>query len=225
MAGLYWMIPDIAALMLLAGMVNACARRGLLDILARFFVSIIGSIAAWVFSAPIANFLYTYIVRDALRAAVTRQVEGQIEEGVITAANWMSGLPNWLGRLIVPGYSPNVGVVDLDAAIGTLIDATVAQPALLLLRVFAFMFVFFVIRIVGGQLVWVFSGIGRWPLISPVNTLLGGVMGVVWAGLLLYLIAILAWAYILLTLGGNALINTQTLGGGYLFSFFFRLAG
>lgn len=228
MQAFIWMIADLAALAILIAAVGASAQRGFLDCVAGFITSVVAAVAAWLVSLPLANFLYTYIVRDAIRAAVTRQVEGQIEEGVITAGNWMLGLPGWFGRMLAPqsqAIAPAQDADNVNRAVEVLVDVAIAQPVTLLLRILLFLLLFLIIWRVGKRLAQLLDVFGRLPLIGSVNTLLGGILGVCWGAIILYLLALLSWAFIYLTGGGNAVLNTNTLGDGYLFSFFFRLAG
>jgi len=84
---------------------------------------------------------------------------------------------------------------------------------------------FIVLWLISRWVVSAFRAVNRIPLIGPVNSALGGLLGVGWAALILWMLAVLGSFYITISGGGNDFINADSLGGGYLFSFFFRMIG
>jgi len=222
-----WLIWDIAALAILVTAVALCARRGLLRTLLGLAAGIASAIGASLLSAPLAAFLYERVVRDIIHMAITRRVSAQIEQEIIGAGNWLSGVPGWAARLISP--EARVGgpqtAADILPAVEALIDAALAQPVLMILRTLCFFLLFWVLLAVGRKIIWAARAVDGIPLIGSTNILLGGLLGVGWTALILYLMGLAALLYITMSGGGNAVVNEQALSQGYLFGFFHRLTG
>ena len=222
-----WIVWDIAALAILVAAVTICARRGLLRTLLGLVAGIASAIGASLLSAPLAVFLYDRVVRDIIHMAITRRISGQIEQEIIGAGNWLSGIPGWAARLISPEASVSgpATTADILPAIEALIDAALAQPVIMILRTLCFFLLFWILLAVGRKIIWAARVVDNIPLIGSTNILLGGLLGVGWTAIILYLLGLAALLYITMSGGGNAIVNEQAMSQGYLFGFFHRLTG
>ena len=222
-----WLIWDIVALFILVTAVGKCAGMGFLRTVAGFVTNIASAIGAWMLSRPLAAFLYNILVRDIIQLTIIRRVTDQLEEGLVNAADWMSALPGWMTRMVLPGTETGNVPVTADSvipAVEAFVHAALEQPVLMILRGVFFFLLFALFSAIARRFLWLLGGVNRLPLVGWVNSLLGGVLGAGWGVIILYLISTVAWIYIILSGGGAAFVNEAILSRGYLFSFFFRLA-
>lgn len=221
-----WIVWDLLALLIISLLVWNCARRGFLSKIVGFVGAIVSAVGAAWLSAPAAVWLYDSIVRDAIRAVLSRQVATSLEEGLSSAGGLLAAVPGWASRMAEGTDLPMPeGTEQITAAVEGLIDAALAQPVLLLLRGLCFFALFALFSLLIRYLARMFGGINSLPLIGSVNTALGGVLGVGEALIALYLLAVLARLYIAYSGGGAGILSARTMQEGFLFSFFYRLAG
>lgn len=216
-----WAIFDLIALVVLIIAVTRCAHSGFVKGVLGLASAALAAIGAFLLSAPIAAFIYERFLRGVIVAAVYNQITEQMETGG-------AGLiPTLLAGIIVlaAGAIDPIAAPELGPALESVIDAAVAQPVIMLLRVLFGSILFFIFLFISRRVVGLFRFVNHIPLVGPVNSFLGGVLGVGWAALILWGMALVASFYIALTTGGGELINADNLAGGYLFSFFFRRVG
>ncbi|MDR2909245.1 MAG: CvpA family protein [Oscillospiraceae bacterium] len=220
-----WLIWDALALLLIAIMILGAARRGMLRTLVSFAGGILSAVAAGYLSMPAARFLYNAVVRDSIRAVISRQVEEMLGEGVSSGAGWLAALPGWAAGMLREdgGVAMPETAADIIPAVERFIDAALAQPVLTLLRGICFFILFWVFLAIVRYIARALGAVNGIPLVGSLNTVLGGVLGAGEALIALYLLAVLAQAYIAVTGGGGEYVNDSILSRGYLFGFFYRL--
>jgi len=208
-------------------MIRFCARRGFLRTVTSFVGVVVAAVAASWLSAPLARFLYDAVVRDIIRAVVSRRIAEAAQAGLTAASDQLSAIPGWLTRMIPPGADAalTAGAGNITPAVEDMVEAAVSQPALTLLTGLCFFVLFTVFIFAVRYIARIFGLANRLPLIGPANAMLGGLLGAGQALVTLYLLAVAARVYIAFSGGGAKYLNADILGEGYLFSFFFRLAG
>jgi uncharacterized membrane protein required for colicin V production len=221
--GYTWLIFDLIALVLIILMIRYSASRGFLRTVLGFLGAVLSAVAANALSLPAARFLYNAIVRDILRAVISRRVESAFEEG-LPGGDWLSALPDWAARMLPPGAeaaAPDI-TGNIMPIIEQLLDSMLAEPVTTLLRGACF-FVFFAVFMRTVRYIAKLTGlIDRIPMVGSFNTWLGGILGVGQALIILYLLALVTNVYITAT-GGGEYINAENLSDGYIFGFFYRL--
>jgi len=201
--------------------VARCAHSGFVKGVLGLVSTALSAVGAVWLSAPIAGFIYDRFLREVIVSAIYTQLTEQVQAGA-------GGL---LAMLLAGVIIAASGAIDPKAISGTLpalesvIDAAVAPSVIMLLRVVLGVILFIVFWLVSRWVVSGFRAVNRIPLIGPVNSALGGLLGVGWVALILWALAVLGAFYITISGGGNAIINAESLGGGYLFSYFFRMVG
>lgn len=222
-----WLAWDIGALLIIALLVWNSARNGFLRSIVNFLSAIASAVAAGLLSEPAARFLYTNIVRDAIRAVVNRNVANMLEEGFSSSGNLAALIPGWMQSMVPAGTETAlpIGEVDITPMVDAFIESALAQPVIMLLRGVCFFVLFTVFMVAARFIARALGAVNRIPLVGSVNTMLGGILGVGQALITLYILALLVQVYIAYTGGGGDIANPTVIGEGYLFSFFFRLAG
>ena len=222
-----WLIWDIAALVILISAVSVCARKGFLRAVLGFVAAIASAIGAAILSAPLAYFIYDMFVREIIHSSITRQVSAQLEQGMIGAGNWMNALPAWASRLVPGGQNISAPAADGEIlpAVEVFVDAVLAEPVTMILRSVCFFLLFWILLAIGRRIVWALKFVDDIPLVGTANTLLGGLLGVGWAAIIMYVLVLVVGVYIAVSGGGSAIVSKEAMSRGYLFGFFYRLIG
>lgn len=224
---MYWLIWDSLTLLMIALLIWDCARKGFLGKIVGFAGAVASALLAAFFSAPLAVWLYDVLVRDVLRNVLTNRVTAALEEGFTSTGGLLGTLPGWAARLAET--QPDLPVPQVSdqiiPAVEALIDLALAQSVILILRGLCFFALFTILMLLARRLSHLFEGVNRIPLVGSVNTVLGGVLGIAQAMLILYLLAVAARLLLTYTGGNQTFFNGRALGGGYLFSFFYRMTG
>jgi len=211
---------DIFALVVLIFAVTICARGGFVKGVLGLVSTALSVIFAVRFSAPLAEFIFDRFLREPIVSTIYTQITEQAQAS-----------PGGLMALLLTGIIFAAATLDPAAspealpALESVIDAAVSPPITMVLRVLLGLVLFIIFWLVSRWVVSFFRAVNRIPLIGPVNSALGGLLGVGWAALILWLLAMLGAFYITITGGSNQFINADSLGGGYLFSYFFRMVG
>ena len=216
-----WVIFDALALVILITAVARSAHSGFVKGILGLVSTALSAVAAFWLSASIAGFIYERFLRTVIVSAIYTRLTEQAQEGA-------GGLLALLLAGIIIAAAGAIDPADFSGALPALegaIDAAVAPPIITLLRVVFTVLLFIIFLLVSRRVVSVFRAINRIPLVGPVNSALGGLLGVGWAALILWGLALLGSFYIAVSSGGGGIINSGSLGGGYLFSFFFRMIG
>ncbi len=224
-----WLAYDVFSMLLLALLVTDCARKGFLRKIIGFIGAVAAGIGAGLCSTPAALWLYENIVRDTLRLFISERASQAVAQGLDGALPDLSfALPAWAARLLPEGAAlPDAPARALDVGpiVEGFIDSALAQPVLLLLRGVCFFGLFALFLALARMLARVMGLANRLPVVGPVNTMLGGVLGVGEGLLILWLLAAGARLYITWSGGGGEYVNESIITDGYLFSFFYRISG
>lgn len=223
-ASFSWLGWDLLALLILVLLVWDCARKGFLCKFLGFLGAVASAAGAAFLSGPTALWLYKVLVRDAIRATLSRRIAGSLEESLTASGGLLSAVPGWASRMASGTDLPLPGALDqVMPAVEELIDAVLVQPVLMLLRGLCFFVLFTLFSLMARHLARMFSGINSLPLIGSLNTVLGGALGVGQALLILYLLAVIAHVYVAYSGGGTGPFTDKAMGGGFLFGFFYRM--
>lgn len=224
-ASLSWLGWDLLALLILILLVWDCARKGFMRKILGFLGAVASAAGAAFLSGPVALWLYDVLVRDAIRATLSRRIARSLEGGFTATESLLSAVPGWAARMASGNTDlPLPAAMDqVLPAVEELIDAVLVQPVLMLLRGLCFFVLFTLFSLIAKHLARMFSGINGVPLIGPVNTVLGGALGVGQALVILYLMAVVGHIYVAYSGGGTGPFTDYAMGEGFLFGFFYRM--
>ena len=216
-----WIIFDLLALVILIIAVSRCASGGFVKGVLGLVSAAVSAVGAFWLSGPLAEFVYERFLRGVIITSVYSQLTEQLETGATGL------LPAILAGIIfaAAGSVDLAASLELGPAVESVVDQAVAPPVIMLLRVLFTTILFIIFWLISRRVVSVFRVVNRIPLIGPVNSALGGLLGVAWAALIVWGLALIASFYIAITGGGGELVNADNLSRGYLFSFMFRMMG
>jgi len=232
MEGYAWLILDLFAVILLILAVRYGAAKGFL----RSIMGIIGFIAAAVLarllSGPLADLLYRHVIRDSLRIFIENRLDAMALEGGLDfgGINALDALP-LLARLLISRDSDRI--YDLDSLaressdggvsselISSIVDNTLADPIIAALSSGIFVILLILGVALSRRIARTFGGAYRIPLIGSVNTLLGGILGLIEGGIALYVIGIILRFIISMNNGSVWVISSYSIESSIVFRLF-----
>ena len=219
-----WLAWDLLALLIMASCVWLCAIRGFLRTVVGLLSWLIALTAARYLGTLMANLLYEYMVRDILVNVVQGHIEATLQTGQEMAAQYLSGLPDLVQRLLPPGLLvPQAVGIEAPAIAMDIVDSALQHPVLFLLQSLCFMLVMTVVLFLTQRLARLLSQFNRVPVLGTVNMLLGGVLGVGQALLFMCLGALILAAAVVST--GNQLdwLNANIMDSTYIWRPFYLL--
>lgn len=188
-AGFSNYLVDIIVLLVLAGFVFVCARRGFIDCFFEFITTIIAFLAALLFTKAVVLatgglFGLQDVMANSLEGAFVKinGFDTEISAVGMEAALEAKNVPGFLVRLIVNTFGNDT--LPLGTTIATVAGGAVARLATMLI-VFAILYaivwsvLFFVRKILNALA-------KKITLVSRVNTILGGVAGFIEGILIIY---------------------------------------
>ncbi|MDR2931809.1 MAG: CvpA family protein [Oscillospiraceae bacterium] len=219
-----WLFWDLAAVCIIFWCVRACARRGLVRTVIGFLAYVIAAMAARFLSPMASRFIYDKIVKDALVIFVDDRLGDTIASGQDLAVRLVESFPKLLRQYLpLPEQLDVTAAVDTKEIVESLIEAAVREPVLLLLQSLCFIIIFSLVLFVTRYVSRLFTGLYRIPLIGPVNTLLGGVVGLFEAVIFMLLGAFAAGLVIFLSENKLFWLNSDVMDATYIWRFFYRI--
>lgn len=221
-----WVLWDLLAVGILFYFVGNAAAKGMVRTLISFLGYVVAAAVAKLATPVLAEKLYELVVRDALRLVVMNRLEGIATQGGELASGLLDAIPQGLRRLIPVDALDTVEKAagsDAGQLVGEIIDAALRDPVISILGGLLFLLVFTLVLLVVRQVSRLFTGMYRIPLIGTVNTLLGGLVGVVEAALVLFLSALVLHLLITFTGGGYFWLNEKIMDDSYICRVFFRM--
>ncbi len=222
-----WVVLDLFAVLVLLLTVQRCASRGFLRTILGFFGYVAAAFLGKTFSGKLAEFLYQFFVRDILRVFFTRQLESILQKGTGNVVSVLEVVPGILQRVMQQTGKELLSVAfdgDITSMVQVIVDTALQEPVMTLLSGVSFFLIFSVSMFVVRRVGYLFSGVHRIPLIGTANTVLGGIVGVVEAVVLLYVIGIGLQLVIYATGGELPFLNRSVLDDTYIYRVFLNLS-
>ncbi len=231
---LYSIILDIGCVIISLLVVMPSYRKGFL----RSIILCIGYIASIIVainvSRYLSKFIFDTIIRESIIKNVNTTITGNIDSAGIqtVVGGFMSKLPSFLKDSISAYFGGEQGIIDnlqkttggVVNSIGTTVaDNIVAPIVVMLLQTLICVIVFVICIIIVKMIARLFQGFYAIPVIGPINSMLGGVVGIAQAAVLLYILAVLG--KMLISLSSNSLeyFNTNIIQSTYVFKIFYNL--
>lgn len=217
-----WVLWDVAAVAVLFYLVWQSAVRGLVRTLVSFCGYAAAAIAANMAAPILAKLAYDHLVRDALTLVIMRRLENFLSQGGALADSLLNAIPGNLQKVISPDLlSSTESEADLTGMVEGIIDAALRDPVMSLIQGLLFLILFTVALLLVRHFSRLFTGIYKIPVIGNINTLLGGVLGVLEAGLVLLIAALVSHLLITVTGGGFFWMNERIMDNTYVWRVFY----
>lgn len=200
----------------------------------RMVISMIGYLASIVISIIAANAIASWLYTSYIGPSITSGIEQRVgtlaaeykAEDVIAAAT--ASFPQVIADAMKQLVGENSAALDkiagsVGSAAGEVADSAaqaVVEPMLtFFVKVVIFMVLMSILSFIVIRVAKLFEGVGIIPIIGPINSLLGCVLGVLQAGMILLLIVLLLRAIILISGGQLIVLNEPTIERTFAFRY------
>lgn len=192
-------------------------------------------IAAFWLSKWVAGTVYQYFIRDAIAQSIDKAVS-MSSEGLPFGAvlsNVFDKLPGFVVNPILAGFGGEEALVEglqnmtggVLAQLGPVITDTIVEPIITsLIQMFSCLLIFIVCVIIVKTVAAAFKGFYAIPILGPVNSALGAVLGFVKAAILLWLAALVVSMLVALSADSWSWLNTQIIDRTVLFKPLYHFA-
>lgn len=204
----------------------------------RGFLRSILSLVSYCVSFFIANFLGRFVSQIIFDNFIKANVEHDIfntlnnslnSGSMMSSINKISSIiPDWLTSYLIGDKTVNdvaggfIAKNDLNAASSVIADQIFRPYIIMIISIIAFFVLFAAVKLLFRYVYMLTRVVERMPVIGTLNGLLGGLCGVVKAGILLFIIAIIVFVVILLTKNEMNWINTGIINETHLFYMFYK---
>lgn len=174
-----WIFWDLLAVGIFFHCVRKCARNGFVSTIIGFLIYIVAAYVAAKTYLLLADFIYENVVRDAVQHVLVRSFDDMIN-GIGSAQNPFQAIPAALRILIgfKSGEVASITSTDASDMAGQVIDMALKNPMTSILHGAGFLLIFTLVAYVMRYIARLFTGINRVPVIGTLNTVAGGIVGV-----------------------------------------------
>lgn len=223
-------IYDIMAALLLLCYISMSAKRGFASTVINFIGYVAALLCARVLSGMMAPALFTMGVRAGLLAKVqTALAEMPVSmEFAQEAAVFLEALPAYVANLMSVGGFDTDKLLQMltdfpqDAA-AMLVDEILAPVIIGVISMVLFLILFSALMFVVHSVSRFFGEVRRIPVIGPLNSALGGVVGLLTGAICLYVIMVLLRFVLMITGDSLTFLNQGLLDQTYIYKIWQKL--
>ncbi len=223
-------------LLLIAALIYYFAHgwhKGFLSTLVHVVGYVLALVGAYIGSRALAETTYQLFIRQKLVQSVSDALQNSAASDVTASIGAvLETIPQMLRGFVTTFFG---GVEGLEKEFGNTlmstadsVGATIADQMLYpiiytLLQALFFLLLFFAIMVIVRSLSKAFRGVRHIPLIGSVNSLLGGVLGLVQAAVVILIVVMALNLLIGLTGDGIPYLNNEAISKTYLFHYLYDL--
>ena len=220
---------DIIAVVVILSAIYHASRVGLV----RSLISFVGALLSLAVASVASKVAASYVFQSFLRGGLLEKVQQALQdtaEGlplVDSLAQALEELPAYLrGMLSLAGIGVDQITGDLsgytgDAAV-VIVDDVLAPAATAILSILFFLVLFSVLMFLCRLISRSFRGLHRVPIIGPVDSLLGGVLGLAQGVIYVWLLYLVLSLVAAVTNGSIGFLSSEVLRGAYSYQLFLQ---
>lgn len=229
---LYAVILDAAVVILGLILIISAYKKGFL----RSVILVVGYIASILLAVSLsryaADWAYTVVLEPSIAESINGTVAHTAEElsvaTVIPAL--LTKFPSFVTNPILAGYGGQAGLIkSLEEStngvvenLGDVISSTIVAPVVTAVLQMLFCLLIFIICVIIVKMVAaLFKGFYALPILGPMNSILGAVLGILEAAIAIYILALVASIVISFTANGLAWLNSDVIQSTVLFRWFY----
>lgn len=218
-----WIIWDLFAVIIFFSCVYRSAGRGFVSTIVGLLVYVVAAVAAAATYAYIAGYMYENVIRDLVQHVLTRNFNLMLGNSGESAQGVIRAIPLML-RLLIGQKSGEVAalpVSEADSLANAVIDTALQAPIMTVLHAAGFLLVFTLAAYIMRSFARLFTGINRVPVIGLLNTVLGGIAGVIEGVIWLFVLGFVL--RLIVTISGESWIwlNTEMINETYIWRLFY----
>lgn len=229
---IYAYIIDIILLIIAALFLFAGFKKGFLHMI----IALIGYIAAILIASKLSHILSGYFYQNFIYGNIVEKINLAISQGVDTldiqalAQTAIVAVPMYIASLLKTNFGGMTGIEeklltnevatkqDIGATITDLIITPTIEP---LMRAIIYIILFAIMAIIVSWIARFLTRFNSIPILGPINSLLGGAMGIAQAAVIFYLIAFVVGIVVAVTSGSLVYLNNDVISKTYLFKLFY----
>lgn len=202
----------------------------------RSVVLLVGYFVAAIVTVKLSGYLATYIydrfiyqnIVDNINSAVVAGLANMNIDEVVLAS--LSALPTFLSSLLKVNFGGVEGIkINLEQtkttieqnAGSTITDTIITQTIVPLLEVIFCILIFVILCGVVKAIASIFKNFYEIPILGPINSLLGGIMGIAQAIIMILILAVISNIVISMTDNNLSFYNNSILQNTFIFKWFF----
>lgn len=229
---LYSLILDAVVIILAILIIRAGYRRGFLHSITMAIGFVAAAVIAMTFSGYAARYLYDGFlekpIADAIEHTVLAETDALSFDTVVPEL--LDKLPKIVSNSVLAVYGGEADLIrslqeGTDGALenfGTVITENIISPvAISLLQALMCLLIFSICVIIVKMVAGVFRGFSGIPVIGPINSLLGALLGTVQALILLYGLSLIVSVVISLSANKLEWLNTGIIDATWFFKLFY----
>ena len=220
-----WILWDLLAVAVVVYCIQKGVKFGLVRMVVSFACYIISTLIAREYSAPAAESIY----RGAIEAPLKESIATRLEESLVNgfdASGLVEALPGWMKALAETLTDQEIlKTVNLGLGAGKIADIVVEQvlyePLVSLIQGIVFLLIFTVLSWLIHRLSRLLSGVYRIPVVGTINSVMGGIVGVLQAAVLLVAIGVMVQLMGTFFAGTAMWMNRDVIESTYIFRVFY----
>lgn len=218
----YALLLDAVLVIVALWCVASGFRKGLLRLLSMAVGMAAFILAVSLWSGPLARWGYTRFFEEPVLAAVHESVESGALEAYGAVDAVFEALPGILRDFMLESFGIKENLNSLigqtaSESVQIVAEEIIAPILISALQALICLLIFFICVIIGKMLNRLLERFNRVPVLGPLNAMLGAAVGVVQAGLVLYILCVTARAVIGLTNGSLSWLNEGIIADTYIF--------
>lgn len=221
---LYAMLLDVMVVLLLLLITISAYRKGFLHSVVLLAGYVISIVAASLFSKPAAEWIYGRFLEPALLERIQEALASMpgLEQAEKLIHELAELLPDIIANPVLAAYGGEAGLAGLledgAAVTGQAVSEQIVGPIVIsMLQALLCLLIFLICVIIIKIIARTMQGVDRIPVLGPVNAALGALLGVVQAGVVIYLLALAVEVVISLTADRLEWLNTGIVDATILF--------
>ena len=217
------LIIDLVALSIIIVTVIISAKRGFLSEVVSFVGWLVSAIVAKVFCTVIADYVYINFIKERIYTSILNSLGERAVSLSSSYSDFITSLPESIQKLLENADLTNLNAIFEDPSrsaetVALELSENVIGPIVMtILTALAFIVVFLICIFIVKLLARLFKSVRKIPVIGPLNSFLGVLIGIIKAVIILYLIKMVA-EFALTSAGGNLFgISVDDFSKSYIF--------
>ena len=227
------LLLDVIVIVIIISLILTARRKGFLSSVVKLIGSLISLAVAMYYCSPLANWVYRVFLEKRILEAVSDNIgelsAQSLEAFAIGLESTFNSLPAFIGQLL---QSSSAGALenwyeaflysDTISRAAAMTNSVIAPIVISLLKAIVFCVIFGVLSMAVNRLSQVLHTVNAIPVIGGINSLLGGVLGLVQGMLYVFVLAAVVWILISVTGDSLSFITNKIINDSHLFKYFYN---
>ena len=219
----FFNIEDLLALSIIIVTITISAKKGFLSDVVSFIGWLASAIVAKMFCMVIADYVYINFIKEKIYTSILNSIGERTASLSSSYSDFVSSLPELIQKLLENADLNNLNAIFDDPsrsaeAVALELSENVVGPIVMtILTALAFILIFLICIFIVKSLSKLFKFVKKIPIIGPLNTFLGVLIGIIKAVIILYLLK-MVFEFVMTSAGGNLFgVSVDDFSKSYIF--------